>query len=65
MLQKRYPTFVLERLIAPPERFMTITISNLTVAQNVPAGTVVGMLKAIDEHPEAALPVETPRSRAL
>src|SRR6516164_527473 len=48
MPQKRHPAFVLQRLIAPPERFMTITISNLTVAQNAPAGTVVGMLAAID-----------------
>ena len=35
-------------LIAPPERFMTITISNLTVAPSAPTGTLVGVLTARD-----------------
>jgi hypothetical protein len=31
------------------ERFMTITISNLKVVVNAPAGTVVGTLTALDD----------------
>ena len=34
--------------VAAAERFMTITISNLTVGQNAPAGTTVGVLMATD-----------------
>src|SRR5271169_5664063 len=35
-------------LPAYPEMFMTITISNLKVADNAPAGTTVGMLTVTD-----------------
>src|SRR5215472_5052035 len=34
---------------AAAERSMTITISNLTVAENAPTGTTVGVLMAADE----------------
>jgi hypothetical protein len=38
----------LSRLIAPLEKFMTIMISNLTVAPSAPTGTIVGVLTATD-----------------
>jgi hypothetical protein len=38
----------LSSLIAPPERFMPITISNLTVSPSAAAGTIVGVLTAGD-----------------
>ena len=48
MLQEAVPDNRLAEANSPPERLMTITISNLTVAQNAPAGTIVGMLTAGD-----------------
>jgi hypothetical protein len=36
------------KLIAPPERLMTITISNLTVPPSAPTGTKIGVLTATD-----------------
>jgi hypothetical protein len=44
------------RLRCKPERVMTmtITISNLTVAQNTPAGTIVGVLTASDARQNSA-----------
>src|SRR5215471_4231148 len=35
-------------LLRRPERFMTITITSLTVAQTAPAGTIVGVLTVTD-----------------
>jgi hypothetical protein len=38
----------LSKFIAPPERFMTITISNLTVPPSASTGTIIGVLTATD-----------------
>ena len=38
----------LSELVAPPERLMTITISNLTVPPSAPTGTIIGVLTATD-----------------